>query len=196
MTQFRPIALCNVVAKVVAKVLATRLKSIFSSDISDSHSAFVPHRLITHNVLLSFEAHHFIKNQRQGKKGFMSIKLDMLKAYDQSEWSFLRAMLIKLNFGEKWVKIIMDYVISVSYSDACLKGTIKGIKMGPTLEPLSHLLFADDTLLLGDATVEEASSFKEILKQYEEWYGQKVECPEIFYCLCNAPSRLTGSVRY
>ncbi|GAA0158249.1 hypothetical protein LIER_43437 [Lithospermum erythrorhizon] len=42
------------------------------------------------------------------------------------------------------------------------------------LEPLSHLLFANDTLLLGEATVEEALSFMEILRKYEEWSGQKV----------------------
>ncbi|GAA0151896.1 hypothetical protein LIER_37378 [Lithospermum erythrorhizon] len=47
--------------------------------------------------------------------------------------------------------------------DACLKGTINGIKLGATLEPLSHILFVDDTLLLGEATVEEALSFKAIL---------------------------------
>ncbi|GAA0153793.1 hypothetical protein LIER_11950 [Lithospermum erythrorhizon] len=208
------IALCNVVAKVVGKVLATRLKSVLPSVISESHSVFVPQRLIMDNVLLSFEAHHFLKNQRLGKKGFMSIKLDMLKAYDRIEWSFLRAMLIKLDFSVLWVKIIMDYVTLESYSvlvngdqtgyikpsrgirqgdplspylfiicteglialirDACLKGTIKGIKLGAMLEHLSHLLFANDTLLLGEATVEEALSFKAILSQYEEWSGQKV----------------------
>ncbi|GAA0174131.1 hypothetical protein LIER_41666 [Lithospermum erythrorhizon] len=58
--------------------------------------------------------------------------------------------------------------------NACLKRTIKGIKMGSMLEPLSYLLFADDTLLLGEATVEEALSFMEIVRQYEEWSGQKV----------------------
>ncbi|GAA0174132.1 hypothetical protein LIER_41667 [Lithospermum erythrorhizon] len=94
-TMFRLIALYNVAAKIVGKVLATRLKSIFPLVISDSQSAFVPQRLITDNVLLSFDSNHFIKNQRLGKRGFMSIKLDMLKAYDRIEWSFLRAMLIK-----------------------------------------------------------------------------------------------------
>ncbi|GAA0149056.1 hypothetical protein LIER_43036 [Lithospermum erythrorhizon] len=100
----------------VGNVLATRLKSTLPSVISESQSAFVPRKLITDNVLLSFEAHHFIKNQRRGKKGFMFIKLDMLKAYDRIKWSFLRAMLIKLGFSVQMVKIIMDYVTSMSYS--------------------------------------------------------------------------------
>ncbi|GAA0166160.1 hypothetical protein LIER_40131 [Lithospermum erythrorhizon] len=81
--QFRPITLCNVAAKVIAKVIVTRLKGILASVISQSQSAFVPQTLITDNVLIAFEAHHFIKNQRSGRKGFMSIKLDMLKACDR-----------------------------------------------------------------------------------------------------------------
>ncbi|GAA0160047.1 hypothetical protein LIER_16691 [Lithospermum erythrorhizon] len=61
MAQFRPIALCNVAAKVVVKVLATRLKHILPSVILETQSAFVPQRLIIDNMLLSFEVHNFIK---------------------------------------------------------------------------------------------------------------------------------------
>ncbi|GAA0160046.1 hypothetical protein LIER_16690 [Lithospermum erythrorhizon] len=122
-------------------------------------------------------------------------------------------MLVKLEFSEKWIGIIMDYVTSVSYfvlingektgfiklsrglrqgdllspylfiirteglialiRDACLKGTIQGIRLGSLLEPITHLIFTDDTLLFGEATPEEALSFEGILEQYEEWSGQK-----------------------
>ncbi|GAA0146610.1 hypothetical protein LIER_06523 [Lithospermum erythrorhizon] len=204
LTQFRPIALCNVIAKLVAKVLATRLKSVLPNIISDSQNAFVPRRLITDNVLMAFEAHHFIKNQKTGTRGHMSIKLDMLKAYDRIKWSFLKEMMIKLNFSIKWVTLIMLYPSSVTYSvlinweqtgiirpgrrlrqgdplspylfilctegfialikDAVLRGNINGIELGAGVETLSHLMFADHTLLLGVATVEEALCFKEKVK--------------------------------
>ncbi|GAA0138786.1 hypothetical protein LIER_00466 [Lithospermum erythrorhizon] len=85
MTNFRPIALCNTVAKVIAKALAMRLKNVLPTIILETQSAFVSNRLITDNVLLSYELHHFIKHKKTGKDDFMSIKLDMMKAYDRIE---------------------------------------------------------------------------------------------------------------
>ncbi|GAA0149181.1 hypothetical protein LIER_08424 [Lithospermum erythrorhizon] len=85
MSQFLPIALCSTAAKVIAKVLAMRLKKFLPSVILDSQSAFVPNRLITDNILLAYEAHHLIKHRKHGNQGLMSIKMDMLKAYDRIE---------------------------------------------------------------------------------------------------------------
>ncbi|GAA0173088.1 hypothetical protein LIER_26778 [Lithospermum erythrorhizon] len=115
-TQFRPITLCNVAIKIINNVLPTRLKTFLSSVISDSQSSFVPRILITNNIPMAYEAHHYIKNQKQGRKGLMSIKLDMLKAYDRIEWAFLWAMLYEMGFSEKWIHIIMSYVESLTYS--------------------------------------------------------------------------------
>ena len=54
--------------------------------------------------------------KRGRKKGFGAMKIDMSKAYDRIDWSFLRAILLTMNFSLIWVNWIMECVTTVTYT--------------------------------------------------------------------------------
>ena len=97
-SNFRPISLCNVIYKIISKVIANRLKPMLNSIFSETQSAFIADRLISDNILIAFEFVHHMKTNCTRKKGFMAMKLDMSKAYDRVEWRFPEQILLKLGF--------------------------------------------------------------------------------------------------
>ena len=113
--EFRPISLCNVFYKIIAKVLVNMLKSVLPHVVSESQSAFLSGRLIIDNVLVAFETLHYLKRKTQGKTSYMALKLDTSKAYDRVEWSFLEKIVLHLGFSVNFVAIIMSFIKSVSY---------------------------------------------------------------------------------
>jgi len=55
-------------------------------------------------------------NQKSRKDGFMAIKLDISKAFDRLEWSFLEQILRHLGFSDKWIRLMMICVKIVTFS--------------------------------------------------------------------------------
>jgi hypothetical protein len=211
---FRPISLCNVVYKIIAKVLANRLKKILPQIISESQSAFVPGRLISDNILIAFETLHHMQHMKGNQQGYMALKLDMSKTYDRVEWAFLENIMLKMGFNISWVSMIMECVRTVSYSVLingeprgffhptrglrqgdpispyffllCAEGlnallvktamskSIQGISISRGGPKLTHLFFADDSVLFCRASLQECHAIQEVLRIYERASGQQI----------------------
>ncbi|XP_024199819.1 uncharacterized protein LOC112203021 [Rosa chinensis] len=143
------------------KVVANRLKCWLPEIVSPLQSAYVPGRLISDNTLVATEATHFMHKLKYQEAGFFSLKLDISKAYDRLDWSFIHAMLT--NEG-----------LSALISQAVHQHNIQGLTMCPQAPTLHHLFFADDSILFGSATTTECMQYRRILNTYERASGQKV----------------------
>ena len=115
-TYFRPICLCNGTYRFISKILVSRLKPYMDMLITPYQNAFIRGRNITNNILLAHEIFDILRKKKGRKKGFGALKIDMSKAYDRVNWSFLKAVLLSMNFSNTWVNWIMECVTFVQYS--------------------------------------------------------------------------------
>ncbi|RVW59604.1 Transposon TX1 uncharacterized 149 kDa protein [Vitis vinifera] len=146
---YRPISLVGGLYKILAKVLANRLKKVVSKVVSSSQNAFVEGRQILDAALIANEA---IDSMLKGDEAGVLCKLDLEKAYDHINWDFLMLVMQKMGFGEKWAGWIRWCISTASFS-VLINGSPAGFFQstqglrgrGGNGIQVSHLLFADDT---------------------------------------------------
>jgi hypothetical protein len=162
--------------------------------------------MITDNALISFECIHAIQQDNSDRSNFYAYKLNLAKAYDRVDWSYLESVLLKLGFHRRWIQRVMECITTVQYSvhfngvlldtiqpTQCLRqgdplspylflfvadglskilqheasnGAIQGVKVCRRAPEITHLLFADDSLLFFRASEEQASAVKTALDRY------------------------------
>lgn len=107
-----------------------------------SQSTFIETRAITENILLSHELFKGYTKKNISPRCFL--KVDLGKAYNTLEWTFLKAMLVEIGFPKKFINCIMEYVSTMSYSFMLNRGLTKPFQVKRVLrqmDPMSPYLF-------------------------------------------------------
>ncbi|KAM0840742.1 hypothetical protein ACQ4PT_059458 [Festuca glaucescens] len=137
--EFRPISLISFFAKLVTKILATRLSSRMKELVSPSQNAFIKKRSIHDNfIYVQSQAKAF----RQSKTPAIMLKLDIEKAFDTVSWEFLLAVLEARGFSQRCRDLIASLLASSSTKilvNGCLTEPIhhcRGLRQGDSLLPL------------------------------------------------------------
>lgn len=113
MKEFMPSSLCKTVYKLISKIVVGRLKDALKVLISPFQASFVPGCPSIDNVVVCKEIVHSMKHTK-AKKGSFVIKLDMEKAYDRLEWTFIESTLIDAGIPTSLVTVIMKMISSGS----------------------------------------------------------------------------------
>ncbi|RVW99087.1 LINE-1 reverse transcriptase-like [Vitis vinifera] len=145
--EFRPISLLGGLYKLMAKVLANRLKMVLDKVVSVDQNAFVRGRQILDASLIANEVVDYW--QKRKEKGLVC-KLDIEKAYDSISWSFL----LKCR--------------GTLFSGCRLRGR------GEEEIMVSHLLFADDTIIFCEASKDQLTHLGWILAWFEAASGLRI----------------------
>ncbi|GFZ13128.1 hypothetical protein Acr_23g0015130 [Actinidia rufa] len=155
---FRPIACCNVVYKVISKILAMRLSPILEILIDPAQSAFIPNRSMVENIYLVQELLRRYGWSRISPRCIM--KIDLRKAYDTVNWTFLEDVLLGLGFPPMFMGWIMQCVTTTSYSIS-INGSLHGFFKGQK----------DDLILFARGDVPSVSLSMDCLKHFGDVSG-------------------------
>lgn len=143
---YRPISLCNVLYKIISKIIANRIRPILSRHIAPQQFAFLEHRQIHEAIGAAQEALHSIWTKHHKA---IILKIDLAKEFDRVSWLYLKMLLIHLGFPNNFITWIMACITTHTFS-VLINGSAsqffhfeRGLRQGCPLSPLLFLIVMD-----------------------------------------------------
>ncbi|KAL5537608.1 hypothetical protein UlMin_044784 [Ulmus minor] len=170
---FRPISLVSGLYKILAKLLANRLREVLEETISLAQGAVVHNRQILDVVLVATEA---VEDYRKrGEKGCISSAnfSIMINGKPRGRFGASRG----LRQGDPlspFLFILVADILGRMMDKAVMIGEVKGFKIGREKVEVSHLQFADDTLFLLEPDKGNIKKVNTILKFFSMCLGLKI----------------------
>ncbi|XP_028113696.1 uncharacterized protein LOC114311727 [Camellia sinensis] len=189
--EFRPISLVGSVYKILSKVLATRLKRVIPMVIGDSQSAFMGERNILDGILIANEDFLFSMLSNFGfgtkwisriKECVSTVKLSILVNGSPTKEFTPQKGIRKGDPLSPFLFILVAKALNILLQRARELGLLKGVNIGVNQVVLSHLQFANDSLLFYQAEVLEVLCLKRVLRCFELASGLKINYPKSVLC--------------
>ncbi|GKV52014.1 hypothetical protein SLEP1_g58623 [Rubroshorea leprosula] len=179
---FRPISLIGSMYKIIAKLLANHLKRILGNIIGEEQFAFVGDRPLMDGVLIANEVVEVMLNIM----GFCEtwnlwirecLKTSMVSVLVNGSATREFGMSRGLRQGDPlspFLFLIVAEGLNGIISSAKQKNMFKGVSIGGRGLIVSHLQFADDTVIIGDATERNVWAVKAMMRTFELVSGLRI----------------------
>ncbi|XP_013713276.1 uncharacterized protein LOC106416947 [Brassica napus] len=161
MRDYQPISCCNVIYKVISKIIVNRLRGSLPRCISYNQSAFIKDRLLVENLLLATE---IVKDyHKEDISPRCAMKIDIAKAFDSVNGELAGYFQSKRGLRQGCALSPYLFVICINVLYSMLDKAV-----------VTHLCFADDLMVFTDGT---KRSIEGVLKVFEEFaaiYGLNI----------------------